>query len=144
MSNKSLLDFAGLYAGYGSTQFCRRIDPTIGPGEIVGVIGRKGVGTMTMMRALIGLIRASAGSIRFGDLQLAGELPERRAQAGIGYLPQVREVFPHMTVEENLRVGQMVGARAGKKLYHMVYELFPVLADRRRQRVGTLSGGRQQ
>jgi urea transport system ATP-binding protein len=99
---------------------------------------------MTMMRALIGLIRASAGSIRFGDLQLAGELPERRAQAGIGYLPQVREVFPHMTVEENLRVGQMVGARAGKKLYHMVYELFPVLADRRRQRVGTLSGGRQQ
>jgi len=144
MRNKSLLDVAGLCAGYGSTPVLQGIDLTVGPGEIVSVIGRNGVGKTTMMRALIGLIRASAGSIRFGDMQLAGELPERRAQAGIGYIPQGRDVFPHMTVEENLRVGEMVGARAGKKLYHMVYELFPVLADRRRQRAGTMSGGQQQ
>ena len=144
MRNKSLLDVAGLCAGYGSTPVLQGIDLAVGPGEIVSVIGRNGVGKTTMMRALIGLIRASAGSIRFGDMQLAGELPERRAQAGIGYIPQGRDVFPHMTVEENLRVGEMVGARAGKKLYHMVYELFPVLADRRRQRAGTMSGGQQQ
>ena len=144
MRNKSLLDVAGLCAGYGSTPVLQGTDLTVGPGEIVSVIGRTGVGKTTMMRALIGLIRASAGSIRFGDMQLAGELPERRAQAGIGYIPQGRDVFPQMTVEENLRVGEMVGARAGKKLYHMVYELFPVLADRRRQRAGTMSGGQQQ
>jgi ABC-type branched-subunit amino acid transport system ATPase component len=84
MRNKSLLDVAGLCAGYGSTPVLQGIDLTVGPGEIVSVIGRNGVGKTTMMRALIGLIRASAGSIRFGGLQLAGELPERRAQAGIG------------------------------------------------------------
>jgi branched-chain amino acid transport system ATP-binding protein len=142
--NDDLLEIEGLYAGYASTPVLHGIDLAIRSGEIVGVIGRNGVGKTTMMRALIGLVPASAGSIRFRGLELARAAAERRAQAGIGYIPQGREVFARMTVEENLKVGEMVGSRAGKKLYDTVYELFPVLAQRRRQKAGTMSGGQQQ
>lgn len=143
-ATNDLLEVTGLCAGYGSTPVLHGIDLAIRPEEIVGVIGRNGVGKTTMMRALIGLIGGSAGSIRFRGIELLRTSAERRARAGIGYIPQGREVFPRMTVEENLKVGEMVGGRVGEKLYDMVYDLFPVLAERRRQKAGTLSGGQQQ
>jgi branched-chain amino acid transport system ATP-binding protein len=139
-----LLELAGLRTGYGSSPILQGIDLNVRCGEIVAVIGRNGVGKSTMMRCLIGQLRVWAGSIRFDGNDISPLLPERRAQLGFGYIPQGREVFARMTVEENLRVGEMIGPRRGKKLYDMVYEFFPILAERRDQKAGTMSGGQQQ
>ena len=122
----------------------RGIDLAIQPGEIVAVIGRNGVGKSTMMRSLIGQVRVWHGSIRFNGREIAALPPERRAQGGIGYIPQGRDVFPRMTVEENLAIGEMINHGRGRKLYDIVYGYFPILAERRRQVAGTLSGGQQQ
>ncbi|MBV9757542.1 MAG: urea ABC transporter ATP-binding subunit UrtE [Alphaproteobacteria bacterium] len=139
-----LLELAGLRTGYGSSPILQGIDLAIRPGEVVAVIGRNGVGKTTLMRCLIGQLRAWAGSIRFRSRDVTGLPPERRAQSGFGYIPQGREVFPRMTVEENLRVGEMIGARTQQKRYDLVYDFFPILAERRHQKAGTLSGGQQQ
>jgi urea transport system ATP-binding protein len=144
MPSETLLDVAGLRTGYGSSPILQGIDLKVGLGEIVAVIGRNGVGKSTMMRCLIGQLRVWAGTIRFAGDDISALLPERRAHLGFGYIPQGREVFARMTVEENLRVGEMIGARSDKKLYDMVYEFFPILAERRDQKAGTMSGGQQQ
>jgi urea transport system ATP-binding protein len=144
MPTESLLDVEGIVAGYGSTPILRGIDLSIGPGEIVAVIGRNGVGKTTMMRALIGQLPVWRGSIKLGGREISPLPPERRAQSGIGYIPQGREVFPRMTVEENLAIGEMINGSRGRKLYDLVYGYFPVLAERKRQAAGTMSGGQQQ
>jgi urea transport system ATP-binding protein len=144
MPSETLLELAGLRTGYGSSPILQGIDLKVRPREIVAVIGRNGVGKSTMMRCLIGQLRVWAGTIRFDGNDISSLLPERRAQLGFGYIPQGREVFGRMTVEENLRVGEMIGLRSGKKLYDMVYEFFPILAERRDQKAGTMSGGQQQ
>jgi urea transport system ATP-binding protein len=139
-----LLELVGLRTGYGTSPILQGIDLTVRSGEIVAVIGRNGVGKSTMMRCLIGQLRVWSGTIRFRGNDIAREPPERRAHLGFGYIPQGREVFARMTVEENLQVGEMVGSRTERKLYDLVYELFPILAERRRQQAGTMSGGQQQ
>lgn len=139
-----LLELTGLRTGYGSSPVLQGIDLAVRPGEIVAVIGRNGVGKTTLMRCLIGQLRAWAGSIRFRNHDVTMLPPEQRAQTGFGYIPQGREVFPRMTVEENLRVGEMIGSRTQQKLYDLVYDFFPILAERRRQKAGTMSGGQQQ
>jgi urea transport system ATP-binding protein len=144
MPSEPLLEVAGLRTGYGSSPILQGIDLKVRAGEIIAVIGRNGVGKSTMMRCLIGQLRVWAGAIRFGGNDISSMLPERRAQLGFGYIPQGREVFARMTVEENLRVGEMIGSRSEKKLYDMVYEFFPILAERRDQKAGTMSGGQQQ
>ena len=144
MPSETLLELTGLRTGYGSSPILQGIDLKVGFGEIVAVIGRNGVGKSTMMRCLIGQLRVWAGTIRFDGNDISPLLPERRAQLGFGYIPQGREVFARMTVEENLRVGEMIGFPSDKKLYDMVYEFFPILAERRDQKAGTMSGGQQQ
>ena len=144
MQTETLLELAGLRTGYGTSPVLQGIDLTVRSGEIVAVIGRNGVGKSTMMRCLIGQLRVWGGAIRFRGNDIGREPPERRAHLGFGYIPQGREVFARMTVEENLRVGEMIGSRTERKLYDMVYEFFPVLAERRHQRAGTMSGGQQQ
>ena len=144
MTTNALLEVHTVTAGYGSTPILRGIDLAIQPGEIVAVIGRNGVGKSTMMRSLIGQVRVWHGSIRFNGREIAALPPERRAQGGIGYIPQGRDVFPRMTVEENLAIGEMINHGRGRKLYDIVYGYFPILAERRRQVAGTLSGGQQQ
>lgn len=144
MAPDALLEVRNVTTGYGSTPILRGIDLSIRPGEIVAVIGRNGVGKSTMMRSLIGQLPLWDGSIRLNGREIAGLPPERRAQGGIGYIPQGREVFPRMTVEENLSIGEMINGPSGRKLHDLVYGYFPILAERRRQAAGTMSGGQQQ
>ncbi|MFL6818999.1 MAG: ABC transporter ATP-binding protein [Bradyrhizobium sp.] len=139
-----ILDVRGLWVAYGATPILHGLDMTVQRGEIVGVIGRNGAGKTTLMRALIGLVRAMRGSIGLFDRDITGLSPDARARAGIGYVPQGRDVFPQMTVEENLEVGKLIGGPDARKLPDLVYTYFPQLKARRRQIAGTMSGGEQQ
>lgn len=139
-----VLAVSGLWANYGATPILQGVDIQIGKGEIVGLIGRNGVGKTTTMRCLIGLLRATAGSIRVLGQDLTGQPADAFARLGIGYIPQGREVFPRMTVAENLTVGELIGGPKGKKQPDLVYQYFPRLAERRNQMAGTMSGGEQQ
>ena len=138
-----ILSIHGLRAGYGGKPVLQGVDLAVQPGEIVAVIGRNGVGKSTLMRALIGLLPPMAGQLRFGGDAIGGLAPHLRARRGIGYVPQGRDVFPRLTVEENLRVAQSMRS-AGKADLESAYRYFPILRERRRQRAGTLSGGQQQ
>ena len=140
----TLLEVASARTGYGSSPIIQGVDMAIARGEIVTLIGRNGVGKSTMMRCLIGQLRLWEGSIRFRSQDVTTLPAERRAQAGMGYIPQGREVFPRMTVEENLTVGEMISGPTSRKLKDLVFEYFPILSERRRQAAGTMSGGQQQ
>jgi branched-chain amino acid transport system ATP-binding protein len=135
-----------LRAGYGAGDVLNNVDIEVAQGEIVAVLGRNGVGKSTLMKSLIGLLPLRGGKILFKDTDLTRESADRRARHGIGYVPQGREVFPHMTVEDNLRMGRFI--RAGKSddaaLLHEIYGYFPFLRERLNQRAGTLSGGQQE
>ena len=144
MATDAMLRVRSITTGYGSTPILRGIDLSVQPGEIVAVIGRNGVGKTTMMKSLIGQVRIWDGSIKLNGREISSMPPERRAQSGIGYIPQGREVFPRMTVEENLSIGEMINGASDRKLYDLVYGYFPILAERRRQAAGTMSGGQQQ
>ena len=144
MSTEAVLEVVGLRAGYGSTPVLQGIDLAIRKGEIVSLIGRNGVGKTTTMRCLIGLLPATSGQILFHGEPITDLPPDDRARLGIGYIPQGRQVFPRMTVEENLWVSRLVGRGNDRKLAEFVYQHFPILKERRRQQAGTLSGGEQQ
>jgi branched-chain amino acid transport system ATP-binding protein len=139
-----ILEVSGLSARYGATPVLRGISFSVDKGEIVAVIGRNGVGKTTTMRCLIGLLRASAGHIRYQGNDITSLAPDDRARLGIGYIPQGRGVFPRMTVQENLTVGELIGSSRRQSKLDLVFEYFPILKERRRQAAGTLSGGEQQ
>jgi branched-chain amino acid transport system ATP-binding protein len=107
------------------------------------VLGRNGVGKTTLMRALIGLLSVRSGSISYRGVDITRQPADRRAALGIGYVPQGREVFAHMSVLDNLRMGQFINRARGFQPDE-VYGYFPFLRDRSRQRAGTLSGGQQE
>ena len=138
-----ILAVTGLRSGYGGKPVLQGVDLQIQPGEVVAVIGRNGVGKSTLMRTLIGLLPPMAGEQRLGGRSISTLAPHLRARRGIGYVPQGRDVFPRLTVQENLQVAaSMRGATTGD--YERSYGYFPILRERRRQRAGTLSGGQQQ
>jgi branched-chain amino acid transport system ATP-binding protein len=128
MRKEVVLSSLRLRSGYGGKPVLQGIDMDVREGEIVAVIGRNGVGKSTLMRTLIGLLPPTEGSIVFKGQDVSALVAHRRARLGIGYVPQGRDVFPRMSVEENLKVGAT----------------FPILAERRSQQAGTLSGGQQQ
>lgn len=130
--------------GYGGKPVLQGVDLSVQQGEIVAVIGRNGVGKSTLMRMLIGLLPASSGHIRFSGEDVTNLPVFLRARRGIGYVPQGREVFPRMTVEENLKVGLSLTRSPRRDVFEKIYSVFPVLAERRFQRAGTMSGGQQQ
>lgn len=106
--NKNLLDVSGLTAGYGATSVLKDLNFKVAQGEVVAIIGRNGVGKTTLLRTLMGLIRHSQGIVRFDHQDVSNLKTYQRARLGIGYIPQGREVFPRMTVWENLKVGEML------------------------------------
>lgn len=144
MPHEPVLEVTGLKSNYGATPILTGVDLTIGKGEVVALIGRNGVGKTTTMRCLIGLLRASGGTIRYQGQDVTRMTADDRARLGIGYIPQGRDVFPRMTVEENLKIGELIGNGRQKSHLDLVFQYFPVLNERRRQMAGTLSGGQQQ
>jgi len=134
----ALLAVRDLHAGYGPIRVLHEIDLEVGTGEIVAVLGANGAGKTTLLRAISGLGRAS-GSVRIDGREVLGRPAERLARLGIGHVPEGRGTFIDLTVEENLRV-----ATRSRVDIERWYDQFPVLAQRRRQLAGTLSGGEQQ
>lgn len=139
-----MLAAEGLRAGYATGDVLQGVGVEVDAGEIVGVLGRNGVGKSTLIRTLIGLLPARSGRIRFKGQDITGEPANLRARRGIGYVPQGREIFPHMSVMDNLRMGGFVNAGKGSFALDEVLGWFPFLRERLRQRGGTLSGGQQE
>jgi len=140
----TVLSLDGVTVGYGPTPVLREIDLAIERGEIVGVVGKNGVGKTTLMKTVIGLLEPTSGSITYDGRDVTGLAADDRARSGIGYIPQGRDIFPDLTVEQNLRMGEHVNADGDVTRYEEVYDLFPVLEERAGQDGGTLSGGQQQ
>ncbi len=144
MPRETILEVTGLKSSYGATPVLTGVDLSIGKGEIVALIGRNGVGKTTTMRCLIGLLRASSGTIRYNGQDVTRMSADDRARLGVGYIPQGRDVFPRMTVNENLKVGELIGGSRQNSRMDLVFECFPILKERRKQMAGTMSGGQQQ
>lgn len=144
MPAEPVLEVKGLKSSYGATPILTGVDLSVGKGEIVALVGRNGVGKSTTMRCLIGLLRASAGTIHYRGQDVTRMSADQRARLGIGYIPQGRDVFPRMTVEENLQVGELIGGGRQRSRADLVFQYFPILKERRKQVAGTLSGGQQQ
>jgi branched-chain amino acid transport system ATP-binding protein len=141
-----MLTLAGVSAAYGSVTAVDGVSIEVGEGEAVGLLGANGAGKSTTLRAISGLVRLTAGTIRFAGVDTARLPPYRVAELGIAHVPEGRQVFPELTVQENLEIGAYVPAAKAERsrTLEMVFGLFPVLAERRRQRAGTMSGGEQQ
>lgn len=139
----AILSIEGLRSGYGGKPVLQGVDLAVRDRQITAVIGRNGVGKSTLMKTVIGLLPATDGAVRFNGEEMGGESPHVRARRGIGYVPQGRDVFPRMSVEENLLVGLSISGRRTDD-FEPVYKYFPILRERRRQVAGTLSGGQQQ
>ena len=139
-----MLTLEGVVAGYGESQVLNGIGFGVGAAQVVTLLGRNGMGKTTTVRAIMGLIRPSAGHIHFDEQEITGAAPYRIAQRGIGLVPEGRQIFPTLTVEENL-VATAANRRGGAPRWDLpaIYALFPRLAERRRQSGAKLSGGEQ-
>jgi branched-chain amino acid transport system ATP-binding protein len=139
-----ILAVSNLRSGYATGDVVQDVSIQINQGEVVGVLGRNGMGKTTLMKTLIGLLPARAGTIRFRSEDVTPHSADQRARQGIGYVPQGRDIFPHMSVLDNLRMGGFVNAKSSGVDFDLVYGYFPFLKERSRQRGGTLSGGQQE
>jgi urea transport system ATP-binding protein len=139
-----MLEVAAIDLHYGAAQALRAVSLTARLGEVACVLGRNGVGKTSLLRALIGQHPISKGSIRFDGRDITRLKPHERARGGIAYVPQGREIFPLLTVEENLKTGFAPLKRDERAVPDDVFSLFPVLGDMLRRRGGDLSGGQQQ
>lgn len=138
-----MLELQQVQAFYGATQVLRGVDLTVQPGEIVALLGRNGAGRSTTARAIMGLVQAR-GSVRWRGAELIGRLPYEIARAGLGYVPESRDIFPRLTVHQNLLLGQKPGQSRQRWGFDDMYRLFPQLKAREHTEGGLLSGGEQQ
>jgi urea transport system ATP-binding protein len=138
-----MLSVSGLNQYYGGSHILRDVAFEVPDGQVTVLLGRNGVGKTTLLKTLMGLVPAARGDIRFDDREITRLAPYHRARAGLGYVPQGREIFPRLTVEENLQMGLATQPR-GAEVPEKIFELFPVLRSMLRRRGGDLSGGQQQ
>jgi branched-chain amino acid transport system ATP-binding protein len=142
-----LLQVEDIHTYYGKSHVLHGVSLEVGTGEVVGLLGRNGVGKSTTLKTIMGLIHPTRGSVLFEGGPITQVPAHRVARHGIGYVPEDRRIFPLLTVLENLRTGldrHGVSEARKKQLLEKVYDYFPVLAERRHQAGGTLSGGEQQ
>ena len=142
-----LVQVEDLHTYYGKSHILHGVSLRVGPGEVVGLLGRNGVGKSTTLKTIMGLVNPSQGQIQLNGQSIAGMPAHKLARLGIGYVPEDRRIFRLLTVMENLRTGlDRNGVTDDKKqmLLDKVFTFFPVLAERRNQAGGTLSGGEQQ
>ncbi len=140
-----MLTISALQQYYGASHTLWDLDLSVPAGACVCLMGRNGVGKTTLLKAIMGLLPVADGSIQFDGVELAKAKAESRAELGIGYVPQGREIFPLLTVEENLKTGLRAANKHGiKKVPDSIFEIFPVLKQMLKRRGGDLSGGQQQ
>lgn len=140
MTDNAILALTGLRAGYGPTVVLEGLDLTLQQGESVSIIGRNGVGKTTLLASIMGHTTLHAGTVRFNGTDMSGVAAHKRARSGIGYVPQEREIFPSLSVRENL----LVGARGNGWTEEAIFTLFPNLKARLANAGNQLSGGEQQ
>ena len=128
---------------YGGSHILRNVSFELPPGKVTALLGRNGVGKSTLLKTLMGLVPAASGEITFNGASLSKSKPHERVRAGIGYVPQGREIFPRLTVEENLVMG-LATRPPRSRIPARIYDMFPVLKTMQRRRGGDLSGGQQQ
>jgi branched-chain amino acid transport system ATP-binding protein len=139
-----VLKLSGVSASYGSVPAIGNVSIEIGEGEAVGLLGANGAGKSTSLRVISGLVKLTSGTITFAGTNLASLPPHKIPELGIAHVPEGRQVFPEMTVQENLEIGAYVPKAKRSRTLDLVYSIFPRLADRKKQLAGTMSGGEQQ
>lgn len=139
-----MLEATGMIGGYGGGDILKGVDLTVGDSEIVAIIGPNGAGKSTAMKAVFGLVRLREGAVRFRGEDIGRCEPDELVRKGMAYVPQERNVFPSLTVHENLEMGAFIRRDDFRHVIDQVYTLFPPLRDKRRQQAGELSGGQRQ
>jgi neutral amino acid transport system ATP-binding protein len=143
--SKPLLEVAGVEAGYGEALVLRGVSLEAFEAELVAIIGPNGAGKSTLLKVIYGLLHPTAGQVRYRKDDVTGVRPERLTRLGLNYVPQLGNVFPSLSIAENLLVGSVSLPRAERRpAVDDMYVQFPLLAERRRQRAGTLSGGQRK
>jgi neutral amino acid transport system ATP-binding protein len=144
VTDRALLETEDLRAGYGDLEIVRGVSIRVPAGGFVSVIGPNGAGKSTLLKAIYGLVDAQGGRVRFAGRDITRRRPHEVTRLGLNYVPQLDNVFPNMSVQENLEIGSLPRREKFVERLETVFGTFPVLAARRRQRAGTLSGGERQ
>lgn len=139
-----MLTLTNIHVSYDGSRILRDVSIEVQPGQVVCLMGRNGVGKTTTLKAITGLVKLDSGSVKLGETELSSLKPDGRARAGLGYVPQGRDIFPNLTVIENLRIGAIAQGRKINGELDRVFQLFPVLKEMTQRKGGVLSGGQQQ
>jgi branched-chain amino acid transport system ATP-binding protein len=143
MTQGRILKLDNVHAFYGKSHVLHGVSMEVNPGEIVSLLGRNGAGRSTTVKTIMGQVDAK-GSVKFGDAELVGRKAYEIAHMGLGYVPENRDIFPKLTVHQNLLLGQKSGAKTPRWAFDDMYKMFPRLKERQHTEAGVLSGGEQQ
>jgi ABC-type branched-subunit amino acid transport system ATPase component len=143
-TDNEILKVESVTVGYSKIDILHGVNLLLRKGEIVSIIGPNGAGKSTLLKTIFGLLKPRNGSVFLQDRDITGEKPERLVRQGISYVPQVQNIFPSLTIQENLEMGAFTRTDDFRGRMEEIYQLFPVLGERRNQRVGNLSGGQRQ